>query len=101
MPLRSGSLTLDFAPPVRAGQSVSVTLDARDPAHPHSAVLDPQPVALADFPVSQMVSPFADLPRDFFLIRAQVDGFATLLAIEEDPLSPVFGQIIGPLADLS
>ena len=100
-PMRSGSLTLDFAPPVRAGQSVSVTLDARDPAHPHSVVLNPQPLPPASFPAGQMVFPFSDLPRDAYLVRAEVDGFASLVVIEPDPLSPVFGQITGPLADLT
>jgi hypothetical protein len=99
--LRSGTLKLDFSPPVQAGQAVTVMLDGRDPMAQHSAVLDHEPVPPGNFPVTRLTFPFEDLPRTQYLVRADVDGFATLVETATNPAAPDFGQIVGPLVDLS
>lgn len=99
--LRSGTLKVDFSPPVRAGQSVTVMLDGRDPLAQHSAVLDHEAVPPANYPVTRLTFPFTDLPRTRYLVRADVDGFSTMVETGTDPAAPDFGQIVGPLVDLS
>lgn len=99
--LRSGTLNLDFSPPVQAGQTVTVMLDGRDPQAQHSAVLDHEAVPPANYPVTRLTFPFKDLPRTQYLVRADVDGFPTIVQTDTNPASATFGQIVGPLADLS
>ena len=99
--LRSGTLKLDFAPPVQAGQSAAVMLDGRDPTAQHSTVLDHEPVPAANYPVTRLTFPFKDLPRTEYLVRANVDGFPTLVETGTNPAAADFGQIVGPLVDLS
>jgi hypothetical protein len=99
--LRSGTLKIDFSPPVQAGQSVTVMLDGRDPLAQHSAVLDHEAVPPANYPVTRLTFPFTDLPRTRYLVRADVDGFSTMVETDTNPASATFGQIVGPLVDLS
>jgi hypothetical protein len=99
--LRSGTLKLDFSPPVQAGQVVTVMLDGRDPMARHTAVLDHETVPAANYPVTRLTFPFKDLPRTQYLVRADVDGFPTLVETGTDPAAAEFGQIVGPLVDLS
>jgi hypothetical protein len=96
---RSGTLKVDFSPPVEEGQEVTLTLDARTVGGPPGIVLDPNiPGA---FPAAQLVFPFADVPKGFYLVRGYVDGFATLPKLETNPASSKYGEIIGPEADLA
>ena len=95
---RTGTIKVDFSPPVEADQDVTLTLDARTVGGTLGVVLDPDPPGA--FPAAQLVFPFADLPKDRYLVRGHVDGFATLPELETDPASPKYGEIIGPEADL-
>lgn len=95
---RSGTIKVDFSPAVEEGQEVTLTLDSRTVGGKTGIVLDPDPPGA--FPAVQLVFPFADLPKDRYLVRGHVDGFATLPALEANPASPKYGEIIGPEADL-
>jgi hypothetical protein len=94
---RTGTIKIDFSPPVEADQDVTLTLDPRT-AGGTGVVLDPDPPGA--FPASQLVFPFTDLPKDRYLVRGHVDGFATLPVLESNIASPKYGEIIGPEADL-
>jgi hypothetical protein len=83
---RTGSIKVDFSPPVEAEQEVTLTLDSRTVGGTLGIVLDPDPPGA--FPAAQLVFPFADLAKDRYLVRAHVDGFASL------------PEIVGPEADL-
>jgi hypothetical protein len=95
---RSGTIKVDFAPPVEESQEVTLTLDSRTVGGTLGIVLDPDPPGA--FPAAQLTFPFADLAKDRYLVRAHVDGFATLPALDANPASPKYGEIIGPEADL-
>jgi hypothetical protein len=95
---RSGTIKIDFSPAVEEGQEVTLTLDARTVGGTLGVVLDPDPPGA--FPAAQLVFPFADLPKDRYLVRGHVDGFATLPVLETDIASPKYGEIVGPEADL-
>jgi len=97
--LRAGTLDIDVSPPVREGQVVTLFLDARDAANPRSVALPSRTPAV--FPATRLTFDFADLPRDLYLVRADVDGFASIPQTGSDPLLPNYGRIVGPLADLS
>lgn len=91
---RTGTLKVDFSPPVEAGQQVTVTLDARFEGGPLGIVLDPnEPGA---FPAAQLIFPFEDVPGGSYLVRAHVDGLASLPELESDTASPNYGLIVGP-----
>ncbi|HEX8620591.1 MAG TPA: DUF4255 domain-containing protein [Allosphingosinicella sp.] len=95
---RTGTIKVDFSPPVEADQDVTLTLDSRTVGGTLGVVLDPQlPGA---FPAAQLVFPFAGLAKDRYLVRAHVDGFASLPELETDIASPQYGEIVGPEADL-
>lgn len=95
---RTGTIKVDFSPAVEEGQEVTLTLDSRTVGGETGIVLDPDPPGA--FPAAQLVFPFADLPKDLYLVRGHVDGFATLPELETNPASPKYGEIIGPEADL-
>lgn len=102
-PLFSGTIEVDFSPSVAAGQAVTLTLDQRDVANPRPVVLDPDipdPVPPDFFPAPKLVFPFTELPKGDYLVRAHVDGLASLPEIETDPNSSNFGLIIGPKANI-
>ncbi|HEX8262343.1 MAG TPA: DUF4255 domain-containing protein [Allosphingosinicella sp.] len=96
---RTGTLEVGFSPPVEDGQRVTVTLDARALDGPLGIVLDPQ--APGAFPAAQLSFPFEDVPAGLYLVRAHVDGFASLPELGTDASSSDFGLIVGPLADLT
>lgn len=95
---RTGTIKVDFSPPVEADQDVTLTLDSRTIGGTLGVVLDPDPPGA--FPAAQLVFPFADLAKDLYLVRAHVDGFASLPELETDIASPHYGEITGPEADL-
>lgn len=99
--LRAGKLTVDFAPPIRLGQRVTVQLDSRDASKPFSAILDPEELDPGDYPAPSLEFAFADLPRLPYLVRADVDGFGSFPELGTDPNQPSYGRIVGPVADLS
>lgn len=95
---RTGTIKVDFSPPVEEGQEVTLTLDSRTVGGTLGVVLDPDPPGA--FPAAQLTFPFADVAKDRYLVRAHVDGFATLPELEANIASPKYGEIIGPEADL-
>jgi hypothetical protein len=95
---RSGTITVDFSPPVEEGQQVTLVLDSRTVGGPLGIVLDPD--SPGAFPAGQLVFPFTDLPDQHYLVRAHVDGFASLPELETDTASTHYGEIVGPDADL-
>jgi uncharacterized protein DUF4255 len=92
-PPKAGTIKVDFTPKVAAGQSVTLTLDSRDPNDPRSIVLDPDP---PDASGASLDFPFSGVPAGNYLVRAHVDGFASPPEVEADPNSPDFGLITGP-----
>jgi hypothetical protein len=92
---RSGTIKIGFTPQVRKGQVVTLTLDSRALGGPLGIVLDPEdPPA---FPAAELVFPFDALKKGDYLVRAYVDGLASLPTLESDPNSPDYGLIAGPL----
>ncbi|KQZ61370.1 hypothetical protein ASD67_19270 [Sphingopyxis sp. Root1497] len=97
--LRSGTVTVDIDPPLRAGQSATLLLNAFGPGQLGNAAIEV--VAPAAFPASQLDFAFTDLVAGDYLARVDVDGFASQPEVGIDPQQPNFGRIIGPLVDLS
>jgi len=64
-------------------------------------VLDHEAVPAGSYPVTRLTFPFKGLPRAIYLLRAAVDGFSTMVQTEPNLASSKFGQIVGPLVDLS
>jgi hypothetical protein len=97
---RSGTIKVAFAPPVDEGQAVTLTLDSRAPGGPLGILLDPEPADpdnLPDFPLAEIAFPFDGVAAGDYLVRAHVDGLASLPALESDPNSADYGLIVGPL----
>lgn len=100
---RSGTIKMAFTPPVGEGQVVTLTLDARAPGGPLGVVLDPEPIDPNNppsFPLAELVFPFDALKKGDYLVRAHVDGLASLPALENDLNSPDYGLIVGPLVEV-
>jgi hypothetical protein len=101
--LKAGKLEVRFKPDIANGQEVRLLLDERAappaPASPQSYVL--QPEAPNAFPAAVLAFPFADVKSAAYLVRAQVDGVYSAPHVGTDATQPSFGQIVGPLADLS
>ena len=97
--LRSGTVTVDIDPPLRAGQSATLLLNAFGPGQLGNAAIEA--TAPAAFPASQLVFAFTDLAASDYLARVDVDGFASQPEVGTDPQLPTFGRITGPLVDLS
>jgi Pvc16 N-terminal domain len=98
---RSGTITVAFSPAVHEGQAVTLTLDARNAEGLPKTVLDPAPIDPNNppaFPLGEIVFPFDALPAGDYLVRAHIDGIASLPDVETDPNSADFGLISGPLA---
>ncbi|MEA3012197.1 MAG: hypothetical protein QOD42_742 [Sphingomonadales bacterium] len=97
----ANSIAVAFSPAVQEGQAVTLTLDARNAKGSPKVVLDPEPIDPNNppaFPLGQLVFPFDALPAGDYLVRAQVDGIASLPDVVTDPNNPDFGLISGPLA---
>ncbi len=92
----SGTVKITFSPPVVKGQEVRLMLDERAAGSPAGALLVPHPVADPDFPAATLTFAFTALKRAAYLVRAQVDGIASAPAIDADPSSPTYRQIVGP-----
>lgn len=97
--LRSGTVTVDIDPPLQAGQSASLLLNAFGPGQLGNAAIEAE--APAAFPASQLDFAIADLPAGDYLARVDIDGFASQPEVGTDPAQPEFGRITGPLVDLS
>ena len=96
---RSGTVTVDIEPPLQAGQSATLLLNAFGPGQLGNAAIEM--TAPAAFPASQIKFTFADLAAGDYLARVDIDGFASQPEVGADPLQPDFGRITGPLVDLS
>lgn len=97
--LRSGTVTVDFGPPLQAGQTATLLLSAV--AAGQGGSLDLKVAPPAAFPASQVSFAFTDLAAGDYLARLDVDGFTSQPEVGGDPDQPDFGRIIGPLADLT
>ena len=84
----AGKISVGFTPAIVEGQSVTLTLDRTDPMHSGRTVLDPDTTA---FPASTLTFLLGNLDAGNYLVRAHVDGLASLPEIETDPASPQFG----------
>ena len=96
---RSGTVTVDIEPPLQAGQSATLLLNAFGPGQLGNAAIEM--TAPAAFPASQVKFTFTDLAAGDYLARVDIDGFASQPEVGADPLQPDFGRITGPLVDLS
>ena len=96
---RSGTVTVDVEPPLQAGQSATLLLNAFGPGQLGNAAIEA--TAPAAFPASQLTFAFADLAAGDYLARVDIDGFASQPEVGADPLQPDFGRITGPLVDLT
>jgi hypothetical protein len=97
--LRSGTIGVTIDPPLQAGQSAALLLNAAGAGQIGNAALDMQPPAA--FPTSQLKFAFTDLAAGAYLARIDVDGFASQPEVGADPAQPDFGRITGPLVDLA
>lgn len=97
--LRSGTVTVDIDPPLQAGQSASLLLNAFGPGQLGNAAIEAETPAA--FPASQLDFKVTDLPTGDYLARVDIDGFASQPEVGTDPMQPEFGRITGPLVDLS
>lgn len=96
--LRAGVISVDFVPPVAAGQTVRLSLDARDAGATVRVVLEAE---VAVLPAARLDFRFEGLRRARYLVRAEVDGIPSLVRLGEDAALPGFGEIIGPEVDLA
>lgn len=92
---RGATLTLDVEPPVGREQRAAVLLGrvalpvaARPPTDPPEAT-----VVAVTVP--------ADLPPGDHLVRVQVDGAVSRLAVDPVPASPTFNQYVGPVVSVT
>lgn len=97
--LRSGTVTVDIDPPLQAGQSATLLLNAFGPGQLGNAAIEMN--APAAFPAGRLTFAFADLAAGDYLARVDIDGFASQPEVGADPQQPDFGRITGPLVDLS
>jgi hypothetical protein len=95
--LRSGTVAVSIEPPLQEGQSARLFLNAA--GSPASAAITAE--APAAFPADTLTFAFAGLPRDSYLLRVEVDEVSSLVETGNDPQQPEYGQIIGPMVDLS
>ena len=92
----SASVTVHVRPPMGAGQEVALLLNQRVPTDAAAYEFVAPPVA-ADTPT--VTVPVRDLPLGHYLVRVQVDGAESPLAVDTEPGSPTFNRYIGPTLD--
>lgn len=96
----TGTVTVTFSPPVQSAQTVRLLLDARDAAAPAHIALPGRDPAEGGVAQNALSFEFADLARGAYLVRAEVDGLVSPVAIDPDPASATYRQIIGPVLSL-
>jgi hypothetical protein len=92
---RGTALTLAVAPPAGRDQRVSVLVGdvaIAVPARPPSA---------PEVSAGVAVQVPADLATGTFLLRVQVDGAVSALAVDTTPGSPTFNRYVGPLIEVT
>ncbi len=94
----TGTIAVDFAPPVVAGQRIELLLNEQGVADAEAHVLEPQPVPPANFPLTTLTFDFAAVRAGSYLVRARVDGVESAAEVDDVPGSATFGEITGPLA---
>jgi hypothetical protein len=99
-PTATGTVDIAVAPAVRSDQVVRLLLDSRDPATPAQVILPGRDPVQGDPDASMLTFAFADLPRGDYLVRADVDGLLSRVAVDSTAGSPTFGQIDGPVISL-
>jgi hypothetical protein len=72
---------LELAPPLQAGQRVTVVLGRLEPGEPADVALVLPPVEEADAPQASLALPRDQIPDGRWLVRVQVDGVDSLLEI--------------------
>lgn len=95
----TGAMTITFEPAIAKDQEVELLLDeitATDPAAARLSATTP-----AGFPASSVEFEYTKLKRAVYLVRAMVDGVASVHELDDVPGSPTFGTITGPKADLT
>jgi hypothetical protein len=97
--LRSGTITVDIDPPLQAGQSATLLLNAVGAGQIGDVAIKATPPAA--FPANQLSFAVVDLAAGNYLARVDVDGFTSQPEVGSDPTLPDFGRIIGPLIDLT
>ncbi|HMO76221.1 MAG TPA: DUF4255 domain-containing protein [Sphingopyxis sp.] len=97
--LRSGHVAVDIDPPLQAGQSAALLLNAVGAGQIGNAAIEAEPPAA--FPAGTLRFAFTDLAAGRYLARVDVDGFASQPQVGDDPAQPNFGRITGPLVDLT
>lgn len=96
-PLRSGTVRVTVDPPLREGQSAKAFLNAA--TSPASAAIAAQEPAA--FPADTLTFAFTSLARDSYLLRVEIDGVSSFVETESDPQAADYGEITGPMVDLS
>ena len=86
---RGATLTLDVTPPVASDQRVVLLIGDQALPLPARSAAAP-PASTLSFPIPVNLSPGT------FLLRVQVDGAQSLLAVDTDKDSPTFNQYTGP-----
>ncbi len=94
----AGQVSVTVAPPLQDGQAATLLLNGMGAASPASAAIAVVPPAA--FPASSLVFDCSQLAAGSYLVRLDVDGFASSPEVETDPNQPDFGQITGPLVAL-
>jgi hypothetical protein len=92
---RETALTLTVAPPVARDQRVSVLVGDVALAVP------PRPPSAPEVSTGVGVQVPADLATGTFLLRVQVDGAVSALAVDTTPGSPTFNRYVGPLIEVT
>jgi hypothetical protein len=94
--LRDGSITVVLNPGLRKGQQARLLLDSTARRPIVSAVLAPVIPEGAAFPLSALTFSFTNLPAGSYLLRVQVDGSESAMAVADNPADAEHGNVIGP-----
>jgi hypothetical protein len=95
-----GEITVAFSPPIAKDQEVRLLLDERTTTAPKSYSLKPVPIADAAYPAAQLKFVFEQVRAASYLLQVTVDGAASAPQTDDNPASPTYRQIIGPLVTI-
>lgn len=96
----TGTVAVNFVPPIGRDQNVRLLLDFRDPSNPAAVVLPGRAPVAGNATDVSLDFAFANLRRGAYLVRADMDGLISPVTLDTTPGSPTLGQIIGPELDL-
>lgn len=95
-----GEITVAFSPPIAKDQEVRLLLDERTTTAPQSHRLKPIPIADAAYPAAQLKFMFEKVRAASYLLQVTVDGAASAPLTDDNPASPTYRQITGPLVTI-